>query len=44
MFSFWTIYLWINVRQYITKKNKQYEKKKNITETMYQTNKKKKIN
>lgn len=36
MFSFWTIYLWINVRQYITK-NKQYKKRK-ITETMYPMN------
>lgn len=35
MFSFWTIYLWINVRQYITKNTR-----KNIT--MYQINRKKK--
>ena len=40
MFSFSTIYQWLNVRQYITK-NKQYKKKKNrnnITETMYPMN------
>lgn len=28
MFSFWTMYLWINVRQYITKKKKQCKGKK----------------
>lgn len=35
MFSFWTTYLWINVRQYITKKKyTEYTKKKNITDNV----------